>query len=329
MTRSVRWAGFEDLWYAPGAIRRTPEEILSPGRSPAIRARVARLVRRAPEVMVKVSGRTRDTAHLLAHLDYINRHGGLALEGRDGTLLDTRDSIRDVADDWGAMAMADSRRRATTPVSVSVVLSMPAGTSAFAVRDAARDFAASSYPQFDYVFALHTDAPHPHVHLAIRALGEHGERLNPKKADLAAWREAFAQALRDRGAEAEATPRRARGVLDRNESVSARRLRERHGKGQAAESSRRASDIEPGLETVVRPGATETLARQRLIRRGYLLLALQLSRSESPQDRGLGAELLDFVAQLPKPDWHVRSMGLGQSGRRALKRSERPPGRER
>lgn len=46
----------------------------------------------------------------------------------------------------------------------------------------------------------------------MRALGDHGERLNPRKADLEAWRQAFAQALRDRGVEAEATPRRARGV---------------------------------------------------------------------------------------------------------------------
>lgn len=305
----MRWAGFEDLWYAPGAIRRTPEEVLNPGRSPAIRARVARLVRRAPEVMVKVSGRTRDTAHLLAHLDYISRHGGLTLEGRDGTLLDTRGALRDVAEDWGAMALADSRRRTTTPVSVSVVLSMPAGTSAFAVRDAARDFTASTFPQFDYVFALHTDAPHPHVHLTIRALGEHGERLNPKKADLAAWREGFAQALRDRGVEAEATPRRARGVLHRGEPMSMRRLRERHGAGQGAVLSRRVGKVGREAREVPSPGARETLTRQRLIRRGYMVLALQLSRSERLEDRLLGAELVGFLVHLPTPDGPVRSTG--------------------
>jgi len=56
----------------------------------------------------------------------------------------------------------------------------------------------------DYVFTLHTDTPRPHVHLAICSRGHAGERLNPKKADLELWRQTFAQALRDRGIEAEA-----------------------------------------------------------------------------------------------------------------------------
>jgi hypothetical protein len=47
------------------------------------------------------------------------------------------------------------------------------------------------------------------LHLTVRALGDHGERLIPKKAELQAWRQAFAQALRDRGIEAEATMARA------------------------------------------------------------------------------------------------------------------------
>ncbi len=70
---------------------------------------------------------------------------------------------------------------------------MPAATSAATVRDAARAFAREVFAdQFDYVFARHTDAQHPHVHLAVRPLGEEGERLNPKKADLEIWRQVFA-----------------------------------------------------------------------------------------------------------------------------------------
>ncbi|RAV24172.1 hypothetical protein DQE84_17035, partial [Staphylococcus warneri] len=84
-----------------------------------------------------------------------------------------------------AAAMLDSRRRANTPFSHSVMLSMPAGTDATVVRDAARAFAQEVFAErFDYVFALHTDAEHPHVHIAIRSLGDGGVRLNPRKADL-------------------------------------------------------------------------------------------------------------------------------------------------
>ena len=115
------------------------------------------------------------------------------------------------------------------------MLSMPAGTDPAKVRDAARGFAREVFAdRFDYVFVRHTDADHPHVDIAVRALGDHGERLNPKKADLEAWRQVFAHALRDRGVEAEATPRRARGVTRKAERAPLRRIRERHETGQGS-----------------------------------------------------------------------------------------------
>src|SRR3546814_6558990 len=39
-----------------------------------VRATLARVVRRAPEVLVKVTGRKKGAKHLAAHLDYIGRH---------------------------------------------------------------------------------------------------------------------------------------------------------------------------------------------------------------------------------------------------------------
>jgi type IV secretory pathway VirD2 relaxase len=64
--------------------------------------------------------------------------------------------------------------------------------------------------RFDYLFVLHTDVGHPHLHLTVKALEGRGERLNPKKAELEAWRQGSAQALRDHGVETEATRPRAR-----------------------------------------------------------------------------------------------------------------------
>lgn len=79
---------------------------------------------------------------------------------------------------------------------------------------------------------LHTDTPRPHVHLAICSRGHTGERLNPKKADLELWRQTFAQALRDRGVEAEATPRRARGITRKAERTPLRKVRDRQEAGE-------------------------------------------------------------------------------------------------
>ena len=51
----------------------------------------------------------------------------------------------------------------------------------------------------------------PHVHLTVKAESKHGKRLNPRKADLRRWREVFAEQLRERGIDAEATRQVARG----------------------------------------------------------------------------------------------------------------------
>jgi type IV secretory pathway VirD2 relaxase len=308
----VRGRGFEDAWRPPVRPNRArPETVLRPGRGDggAARARLSRIVRRAPEVMVKVTGRTRDPGRLGAHLDYISRKGGLELEDRDGSILTGRRDVRELAEDWSAMAMADPRRRTNSPLSVSVVLSMPAGTDALLMRDAARAFAREAFAdRFDYVFTLHTDAGHPHVHLAVRALGEGGERLNPKKADLEAWRQMFAQALRDRGVEAEATPRRARGVTRKAERMPLRKIRERHEAGRGAPARvRRAAYRDAARaafmgETARTPWEARLLERQAQVRGLYLAQAQVLRGSADPMDRALGSRVEAFVQSMPQPD---------------------------
>lgn len=303
-------AGFEDAWRPPvRPRRRTPETVLRAGGGAAVRARLVRLVNRAPEVMVKVTGRTRDPGHLFAHLDYITRHGDLQAEDRDGAVMNGRDELRALALDWSAAAMSDPRWRANSPVSLSIVLSMPAATDAAAMRDGARRFAWETFgDRFDYVFVLHTDTAHPHVHLAVRALGDDGRRLNPKKADLAAWREGFARALRERGVEAEATPRRARGVTRKPERTAVRRIGERHaaGRGRMAEvrrgAYREAARAAFQGESAATPWEAKMLARQARVRDLYLAQARLLKMSAEPDDRALGQAVEDFVRDMPAPD---------------------------
>ena len=322
--------GFEDVWRPPVTPRpRRPQAVLT--RSSAaggeVRARLARLAARTPEVMVKVMGRTRDPGHLQAHLDYISRNGELELEDRDGALLSGRGAVRDLTEDWWARAAADPRRRATSPLSHSIVLSMPAATDPIALRDAARAFAADVFAsEHDYVFTLHTDAAHPHVHLCVCSRGDTGRRLNPKKADLEAWRQAFAQALRDRGVPAEATPRRARGVTRKAERLPLRKLRERHDAGLGAPARvRRAAYQEAARaaflgETAPTAWEQRALARQNRIRSLYLAQAHRLLGSRNPEDRQLGDDVQTFVRGMPAPD----------SQRLALARAlrARSPGRD-
>lgn len=323
--------GFEDVWRPVAAPRRTPKAVLSPVEAGAEgRARLSRVIRRTPEVMVKITGRTRDTGHLRAHLDYISRNGRLEMEDPDGMVLAGRRDIEELAEDWSALTQSDRRRRANTPFSLSVVLSMPHGADPVVVRDAARAFAADLFmDRFDYVFVLHTDTPRPHVHLAVRTLGEGGARLNPKKADLEAWRQVFAQALRDRGVEAEATPRRARGVTRKSQRTAVAHIERRHalGLGPAARvrqaAYREAAQAAFFADRTLRPWEAKLAQRQARVRRLYLAQAALLRSAISPSDRALGKAVEAFVRNMPRPD--TRRLALA----RALREANARLGRDR
>jgi len=315
--------GFEDVWRPPVRARAVwPSATLSPAAGDPIRYRLARIVDRAPEVMVKITGRTRDADHLLAHLRYISRNGQLELEGPDGQRVVGRDEVAELAADWAAAAEADNGRRGNSPISCSVVLSMPAGTNEIALRDAARAFAEAAFgDRYDYVLALHTDTPRPHVHLAVCARGRDGERLNPKKADLEQWRQIFAKTLRERGVEAEATPRRARGITRKAERTPLRKMRERYQAGGSPlarvrrEAYREAAKAAFGARGGPELWEKGLLERQRQVRTVYLAQARLLQRCGSPEDRDLGFKLEAFVRAMPAPD--TQRLGLARELRAA------------
>lgn len=331
--------GFEDVWRPPVRPRLVrPQPVLTPPEaSAAIRARIMRLVSSAPEVMVKVTGRTRDGDHLLAHLNYISRRGQLALEGADGQLVAGRQEVAELAADWASAAEVDSSRRANSPMTHSVVLSMPAGTNEIALRDAAKAFAETVFGEqgHDFVMALHTDTPRPHVHLSVRSLGVDGQRLNPKKGDLEQWRQVFAEALRQRGVEAEATPRRARGLTRKSERTPLRKIRERYeaGGGPLATVQRAAyQDAAKSAFSGHRPSPWEErlVDRQQKTRGLYLTQARMMQRSTSGQDRDLGFRLEAFVRAMPAPDTQVLRLARElRDARGAGPRWQSPPERER
>lgn len=321
--------GFEEALRPPVDVRRariTPS-VLRVTRAgdgdPAVR--FARVARRAPEVMVKITGRTRDGAHLKAHLDYISRNGAVSLEGPDGERLDGRGQVRDLARDWAEDFAFEPGRRRDASISLSIILSMPAGTDAIRLHDAARAFTVGTFGErFPYVFALHDEGRHPHVHLTVRRLGQDGERLNPRKADLQAWREGFARALRDRSVEAEATPRRTRGVTRKAERIPVRKMRERFVAGQGPlpevlAAAYRAALAKGGGEA---PWLDAIQTRELAIRRGLVAEALRLARSERPEDRALGALVERFVRERPAPT--TRDQALRQRSE-----AQRDPGRAR
>ena len=182
-------------------------------RAAAIRGRIeATVVRRAPQVMVKVTGGGRGMKAITAHWRYIGKNGRLEIEDERGQTLRGKDAVRELVDDWrfgGSFIGDESPRREA----FNIMLSMPRGTDPLSVQWAAREFARVELADHKYVMVLHDHQANPHVHISVRAESKHGRRLNPRKTDLHRWRETFAAKLRERGIEAEATRQATRGAI--------------------------------------------------------------------------------------------------------------------
>jgi type IV secretion system T-DNA border endonuclease VirD2 len=263
------------------------------------RAKLARIVRKAPEVVVKVTGRQRGGVHVKAHLEYIGRKGDVEIETRDGEILTTKDDIAERAAEW-----SDSRQWRSRPTvsSVSLIFSMPEGTDPDKVLGAVRALAHGELSDnHDYVLALHTDTPRPHVHLTVQAEGLDRNRFNPRPVQLNRFRERFAHELRERGVAAEATPRRARGKGVAGSSMALVKIRARlraEGSKQITESDLRINEQaisvargEAPLPSFIARGT----ARWREIRAAYSQAAAALDATGQADDWELASDVRGFL----------------------------------
>lgn len=198
-----------------------------------VRAQIVRTTRRTPEVMVKITNRLGAGKGMVAirnHLTYISRNGRLELETDTGERLADKEAMTDFAVEWKEQVRCKpipevSHRREA----FNIILSMPTGTPPDAVREAAKYFLKEEFGgKHRYCFTLHTDTNKPHVHVCIQAAPiTKAKRLNPRKADLQRWREGFAEQLRNNGIDANATPRRTRGVTQNSQRQSGHHFRKR------------------------------------------------------------------------------------------------------
>jgi hypothetical protein len=155
---------------------------------------ITRTVGRAPEVMVKVinKGSSR-VAGVSGHVGYIRRQGEVALETDEGEMLQGQDVGNALMEDWNLDLIQQRGKTNLTPnkpkqpprLVYKLIFSMPAGTPPEKVQAAVRNFAREEFGlKHRYVMALHTDQPHPHVHLVLKARSDDGQRLYLRKATL-------------------------------------------------------------------------------------------------------------------------------------------------
>lgn len=257
-------------------------------RAAAIRKRIeATVVRRAPQVMVKVTGGGRGMKAIAAHFRYISKNGRLEIEDQRGETMRGQDCLRDLADEWrfGGSLIPDDAEPGHRREAFNIMLSMPRGTDPLAVQRAAREFARVELADHKYVMVLHDHQANPHVHLSVRAESRHGKRLNPRKADLHRWRETFAAKLRDLGIDAEATRQASRGQTRNHEPL---------WRIKAEEGGRLRTMRPAGAKTTAAGQATRAQAIEAWMHVGKVL-----AMSGDAEDPKLAGAIATFIRDMP------------------------------
>jgi hypothetical protein len=286
----IQWG---DRLFYPGncIIKVKPQPKLSGGsaqqRAAAIRARIeATVVRRAPQVMVKVTGGGRGMKAIAAHFRYISKNGRLDIEDERGETIRGKATLHDLADDWrfGGTFIEDGVEPGQPREAFNIMLSMPRGTNPLAVQHAAREFAKIELADHKYVMVLHDHQANPHVHISVRAESKHGKRLNSRKADLHRWRETFAEKLRERGVEAEATRQATRGRSRNYEPLWRIKARE------------------DGRLRTSRPTAksgTQVVTKRAEAVEAWMQVGRALAMSGDSEDRKLAGAIAAFIKEMP------------------------------
>ena len=291
---------------------------------------IARTVGRTPEVMVKVLSRGgQDLKAVGRHVAYLNRGGDLDIETDDGQRLSGKGVEKELLENWD-LDLEERRgggreywsRRSPPRLVHKLMFSMPAGTPPDKVLAAVKNFAREEFGlKHRYAMVLHTDEPHPHVHMVVKAVSEQGVRLNIRKSTLREWRRQFAQHLRALGVAANATDRGVRGER-RSPKLDGIYRAEQRGESHHAEARAEAVAAELSKGSLrIEAGKARLLETRKQVERGWWAVSDILAAEGRPE---LAAQVRRFSAQMPPP-WTDRESiaeALGRRTREARTRND-------
>lgn len=164
-----------------------------------------------------------------SHRVVVNR---MDRSGRPATdhVIEGERSVLDEAKEWKRDLRSQERRDVA-----HIVLSARPGTPKDAFVDAARAMLAREFAGHRYLFTIHEDRRHIHVHAVVKMQSEMGERLHPKIEDLRRWRRTIAEEARERDIPMDAVSRFERANPPGYKMKDIRRVE----RGEASESTQR------------------------------------------------------------------------------------------
>jgi hypothetical protein len=167
------------------------------------------------------------------------------------------------------------------------------------VQAAVKNFAGEEFGlRHRYAMVLHTDEPHPHVHMVLKAVSGQGKRLHIRKAALRHWRQEFARHLQLLGVEANATARAVRAETRTPRLDGIYRAAMRGDSVQIRTGAvAAASEILQG-DSASGPGKAKLLETRKEVERGWRAVG-EILVSEGYED--LAAQVRRFAAQMSPP----------------------------
>jgi hypothetical protein len=301
------------------------------GRAPSKsqRLHIELTVRKAPEVVIKVSGGARTLRGVGMHFAYIGREGNLGVELDTGITLAGKDFRRALVENWdldieALPGQSATRIRGRKPLKLvhNIVFSMPPGTSPSRVMQAVRKLAVNEWAlKHRYAMALHTDDDHPHVHVVVKAVSEQGVRLNIRKEDPRAWRSRFASHLRELGVDANATERAVRGRSRTGKTDGIYRAAQRRASTHILQRLAQVrKEIRAGA-VLAEPGQDRVRETRNRVKEGWRRVGAIL---EANGDYGLAAEVRAFESEIPEGKTE-KEMVVENLVKQSPRRTAQPP----
>ena len=266
-----------------------------------------RVTRRLPQAVLKISSHNSGEGRVRARLRYISRQGNVGLETDEEITVEGLEDVDRLVDDWAA----DFSNRKHSRDTMSLVISMPAGTDEGAAVAAARAFFADTFAEnHEYVFAAHNDTDNFHIHLVVKARGRDGKAMRLTRRDPQLWRQAFAEKAREHGIEMDASPRYARGKGRRTPPTAVFEIRrredmprvDRQAAKEAVRRARNAKDRPSKSETVIR----RINVRERLMYATQAVVVVRGAKTIKDDRQRLAtlemaSELASFAEGMPVP----------------------------
>ena len=256
------------------------------------------------------------------HLDYLRLRddGELELETDDGQRLSGEGVSKELLKDWDLdleehrrRSDLDARRSRSPKLVHKLMFSMPAGTPPDKVLTAVKNFAREEFGlKHRYAMVLHTDEPHPHVHMVVKAVSEQGVRLTHPEGNAARMAEGVRSTLCARWA-SPPTPRNARSEA-RLGSPKRDGIYRAEQRGESRHTRARAEAVAAELfkgNLRVETGKARLLDTRREVERGWWAVSDILVAEGRPD---FASQIRQFSAQMPPP-WTDRE-AIAQALRR-------------